>query len=142
LWKSLAEILGWPDLEKDERFATNKDRLAHREELVPMLADRFRKKSSKEWLAKLAAADIPAGPILSPEAALDDRHLLTRGMIVELQHPAIGWYRTLGNPMHFSATPVSYRRPAPMLGEHNAEILTEIGYGKREIARLRKAAVV
>jgi len=142
LWKSLVEILEWPELGKDERFASNKNRLAHRDELVPMLANRFRAKSSAEWLEKLAAADIPAGPILSPEAALDDAHFLARGMIVELEHPALGLYRTLGNPMHFSGTPVSYRRPAPMLGEHNGEILKELGFRSDEIENMQKSGVV
>jgi formyl-CoA transferase/CoA:oxalate CoA-transferase len=142
LWKSLAQIVGWPELENDVRFGTNKDRLAHRDELVPKLAERFRQKSSKEWLAKLTAADIPAGPILSPEAALDDAQLLARGMIVELEHPAIGVYRMLGNPMHLSGTPVSYRRPAPMLGEHSEEILRELGCSPSEFERLQKGGVI
>jgi crotonobetainyl-CoA:carnitine CoA-transferase CaiB-like acyl-CoA transferase len=142
LWKSLVEILEMPELSRDPRFTTNKDRLAHREELVTMLAECFRQKSSREWLEKLAAADIPAGPILSPEAALDDAQLLARGMIVELEHPAIGVYRTLGNPIHLSGTPVSYRRPAPMLGEHNEEILDELGFSPVEVVGLRKGGVI
>lgn len=142
LWKNLVEILEMPELGDDPRFATNKDRLAHRDELVPMLAERFRQKSSTEWLEKLAAADIPTGPILSPEAALDDAHLLARGMIVELEHPAIGRYRSLGNPIHLSGAPVSYRRPAPMLGEHNEEILRALGYPAAEVARLKKDGVI
>ncbi len=142
LWKSLVEILEWPELGDDPRFAANKDRLAHRDELVPMLAKCFRQKSSQQWLENLAAAGIPAGPILSPEAALDDAQLLARGMIVELEHAAIGVYRTLGNPIHLSGTPVSYRRPAPMLGEHNEEILGELGYPPNEIKRLRNAGII
>lgn len=142
LWKSLIEILKWPELGDDPRFSTNKDRLAHRDDLVPLLADRFREKSSKEWLERLAAADIPAGPILSPEAALDDTHFLARGMVVELDHPALGVYRMLGNPIHLSNTPVSYRRPSPMLGEHNDGILEELGYSSKEIERLRKGSVI
>jgi crotonobetainyl-CoA:carnitine CoA-transferase CaiB-like acyl-CoA transferase len=142
LWKSLAEVLAWPELGTAPRFATNKDRLAHRDELIPMLAARFRSKSSKEWLKKLEAADIPAGPILKPEAILEEEHLLARGMIIELEHPAIGLYRMLGNPMNFSKTPVSYRRPAPLLGEHNVEILKEIGYSQHEIEKLKKQGVI
>ncbi len=142
LWQSLVEVLAWPELGADPRFATNKDRLAHRDELVPMLADRFRQKGAKEWLQKLEGADIPAGPILKPEQILNEPHLLSRGMIVELEHPAIGVYRMLGNPMKFSKSPVSYRRPAPLLGEHNMEILSELGYRKDRIAQLQKTSVI
>ncbi|MFQ5865278.1 MAG: CaiB/BaiF CoA transferase family protein [bacterium] len=142
LWKRLVEVLAWPELGDDPRYATNADRLRHRDELVPLLAEHFRKYSANEWLDKLEAAGIPAGPINTPEAILNDEHLLARGMIVELEHPVLGAIRSLGNPIKLSNTPVSYRRPPPLLGEHTTEILTELGYDKSEIDRLQKKGVV
>ncbi|NIR50919.1 CoA transferase, partial [candidate division KSB1 bacterium] len=125
LWQRLVDLLNAPELRDDPRFANNADRLAHRDKLVPILADRFQKNTSKKWLDKLEKAGIPAGPINAPEEILGDEHLLSRGMVVELQHPLIGAVRSLGNPMKLSHTAVSYRLPPPKLGEHTAEILTE-----------------
>lgn len=142
LWQRLVEVLAWSKLGDDPRFATNADRLQHREELVLLLAERFRQYSSNEWLDKLEAASIPAGPINTPEAILNDEHLLARGMIVELEHPVLGTIRSLGNPIKLSNTPVSYHRPPPLLGEHTMEILAELGYDKNEIDRLKKKGIV
>jgi crotonobetainyl-CoA:carnitine CoA-transferase CaiB-like acyl-CoA transferase len=142
LWQRLLELLEWPELQADPRFATNAKRLAHRDELVPLLAERFRQRSASEWLEKLEVSGIPAGPINTPEDVLKDEHLLARGMIVELEHPVIGAIRSLGNPMKLSHTPVSYRRPPPLLGEHTTEVLIELGYNKNQIEQLHKAGVV
>lgn len=142
LWQRLVTLLEWPELSTDARFTTNTDRIAHRDELVSMLAARFRQCSTSEWLQRLAAAEIPAGPILSPEQSLTDEHLLARGMVVELRHPVIGAIRSLGNPMKLSGTPVSYRLPPPLLGEHTVDILTELGYQRNEIDRFQEDGVV
>lgn len=142
LWGRLVELLEWPELGDDPRFATNADRLVHREELVLLLAERFRQRPAREWLDRLEKARIPAGPINTPEETLKDEHLLARGMIVELEHPAAGLVRSLGNPMNLSGTPVTYRRPAPMLSEHTEEILAELGYRVDGIEQLQNAGVV
>ncbi len=142
LWARLVELLEWPELGDDPRFATNADRLVHRAELVSLLTERFRRRPTGEWLAMLEEARIPAGPINTPEQTLQDEHLLARGMIVELEHPAAGLVRSLGNPMNLSGTPVTYRRPAPMLGEHTGEVLAELGYRVDEIEQLQGAGVV
>lgn len=136
LWTRLVELLEWPEVGEDPRFRTNADRLAHRDELVPALAERFRRRPAAEWLEKMEAAAIPAGPIYAPEVALANEHLLARGMVVELEHPSIGVFRSLGNPMKLGGTPVTYRRPPPRLGEHNAEVFAELGFSEEEIAAL------
>jgi len=142
LWKVFVEAIELPQLNGDKRYESNPDRLAHREELVNLLAEHFKKKSSKDWLKKLESAGIPAGPINKLEDSLSDEHLLARGMIIELEHPAIGAFKMLGNPMNFSSTPVTYRRPAPMLGEHNQEILNELGYLKKDIENFKSKDVI
>ncbi|MCG8605193.1 CoA transferase, partial [bacterium] len=142
LWHKLIEVLDWPELADDARFAKNADRLAHRDELVPMLAGRFREKNSDNWLQKLKAAAIPSGPIYKPEDSLTDEHLLARGMVVQLEHPIIGLVRSLGNPIKLSETPVHYRLPPPQLGEHSVEILAELGYQSDEIETLQKDGVI
>lgn len=142
LWQRLVEVLDSPELGDDPRFLTNADRLAHREELIPLLTERFRQAEADSWLSRLDAARIPAGPINTPEDALADPQVLARSMIVELEHPAADLVRSIANPMKLDATVVTYRRPAPMLGEHNDEILSELGYQSDEIDRLREGGVV
>lgn len=142
LWQRLIEVLEWPELGEDPRFLTNADRLVHREELIRILTQRFRQIESEPWLSRLETARIPAGPINTPEDALTDPQVLARGMIVELEHPAADLVRSIANPMNLSATPVTYRRPAPLLGEHNNEILSELGYQSDEIDRLREGTVI
>jgi crotonobetainyl-CoA:carnitine CoA-transferase CaiB-like acyl-CoA transferase len=142
LWQRLIEVLDWPELADESRFAKNADRLAHRDELVPMLAGRFREKDCDHWLEKLKEAAIPSGPIYKPEDSLTDEHLLARGMVVQLEHPIIGSIRSLGNPIKLSDTPVNYRLPPPRLGEHSQEILAELGYETHEIETLQKHQVI
>lgn len=132
-WLKFAQVLKCPELADDPRFASNPDRLENRDILVPMIAGKLQEKLSAYWLEELKSAGIPAGPILSPENALSHEQLLARGMVVELEHPALGAIRAIGNPMMLSETPVTYRRPAPLLGEHTAEILAELGLTEREI---------
>ncbi|MFQ5709682.1 MAG: CaiB/BaiF CoA transferase family protein [bacterium] len=142
LWQRLVELLALPELAEDSRFRTNRNRLENREVLLPLLARRFRQRKSREWLVDLEAAGIPCGPINSPEQSLNEAHLLARGMIVELQHPVIGTVKSLGNPLKLSATPVNYRLPPPLLGEHTQEILAELDFGEKQIKRLQESGVV
>ncbi|MCB0292102.1 MAG: CoA transferase, partial [Calditrichaeota bacterium] len=94
------------------------------------------------WLEKLQEAGIPAGPINTPEQALAEAQVLARGLVVELEHPLLGTIRSLGSPMKLSGTPVSYRLPPPLLGEHTGEILQELGYDENAVAELRGRGVV
>ena len=106
--------------------------------LRPLLA-----RPASEWVRLLAEANVPAGPVNRVPEILSDEHLLVRGMIVELEHPAAGLVRGLGNPIHLSQTPPTYRRPAPLLGEHNAEVWgSMLGCSDETLARLREAAVL
>ena len=142
LWTRLIELLERPELGEDERFKTNTDRLAHREALVGRLEERFRERPASEWLSRLEAAGIPAGPIDTPEDALGSEHLLAREMIVELDHPTVGRFRSIGSPMNLGDTPVTYRRPPPRLGEHTEEVLAELGYDAAAVEALKAEGVV
>lgn len=137
LWERFCCLLG---LEKtimsDPRFATNRERIEHREELIPLLQEIMQSQEADYWLERFTEAEIPCGPINFVDETLNDPQLLARGMIVELEHPLVGVVRSVGNPVNLSQTPVSYRRSPPLLGEHNAEILSSLGYGREEIATL------
>jgi len=126
LWKKLMEVL---QLERtigtDARFVSNPLRIEHRSELVAVLQERFELEARDAWLEKFANAGIPAAPINAVPEALRDAQALARGLIVQIEHPALREVRGIANPVRFSDTPVTYRLPPPMLGEHTEEILRD-----------------
>jgi crotonobetainyl-CoA:carnitine CoA-transferase CaiB-like acyl-CoA transferase len=127
LWAKFCQVLGVEEaLMRDPRFATNRDRNRHREELIPRLEEILVQRDADTWVEELVQAGIPAGPVNYPDQILADEHLASRRMIVELEHPLIGLVRSIGNPINLSATGVSYRRHPPRLGEHNGEIRAEL----------------
>jgi crotonobetainyl-CoA:carnitine CoA-transferase CaiB-like acyl-CoA transferase len=135
LWKKFVELLKVDaTLGEDERFLTNASRVAHRAELVPALQKHFDRQTAPAWLEKLARAGIPAAPINGVPEALNDAQTLARGLIVQLEHPSLGEVRSIANPVKFSGTPVSYRLPPPLLGEHTGQILQELGFARDELS--------
>jgi crotonobetainyl-CoA:carnitine CoA-transferase CaiB-like acyl-CoA transferase len=124
-WMRLCEILELPELVRDPRFATNAERVKNNGMLVQILQARLKRQSSAHWLSALKKAGIPAGPVLSFDEAMADSQIVAREMVVETGHPSAGKFRTLGIAAKLSRTPGALRRPAPRLGEHNAEVLGE-----------------
>ena len=141
-WQRLTQLVAMPELAEDDRFRTNPDRLQHRQLLIGILTPAIQQQDTASWLAQLREAGIPCGVINRPDDALADAHILARGMVVEFTHPALGSYKSLGNPINMDGTPITYRRPAPLLGEHNEEILTELGYAPEEVAALMQAGTL
>jgi glutaryl-CoA transferase len=128
LWTKFVRVLqAEASLGKDPRFTSNPLRIEHRAELISLLQKRFDSEPREEWLAKFAQAGIPAAPINAVPEALRDEQALARGMIVQMEHPALREVRSIANPVKFSDMPVSYRLPPPMLGEHTGEILRSLG---------------
>jgi crotonobetainyl-CoA:carnitine CoA-transferase CaiB-like acyl-CoA transferase len=81
-------------------------------------------------LEKLGRVGVPCAPINSLPEALHDAQTLARGLIVQLEHPSLGLVRSIANPIRFSDTPVRYRLPPPLLGEHTEQILESLGYSQ------------
>ncbi|MBK7200587.1 MAG: CoA transferase [Anaerolineae bacterium] len=138
LWQRFCQTLAIEQtVGQDPRFRTNSDRLQHRADLIPLLAEVFATQDASFWLERLRAADIPCGPINEVDEALNDPQVVARGMIVEQEHPVVGPVRSVGNPVHLSETPVSYRLPPPSLGQHTVEVLRSLGYADEQIEQLR-----
>jgi crotonobetainyl-CoA:carnitine CoA-transferase CaiB-like acyl-CoA transferase len=138
-FEKLAALLGHPEWTSDPRFATDDARVTHREALAALIDGVTATTSRAEWLARLDAAAVPAGPILDYAEAFDSEQAVARNMSVTVDHPALGVVRTIGTPLKLSATPLDPRRRAPRLGEHTDEVLGGLGYTTDEVAVLRAA---
>ncbi len=141
-WLRFAEALDAPELGHDPRFKGVGARLANLPALVAALDAIFVTRTTAEWLARLEAAGVPAGPILSIGAMHADPQVRARGMVVALDHPEAGRVETLGPPVKFSETPAAVRRPAPLLGQHTREVLAEYGFAADEIAELAACGAI
>ncbi len=137
-----SELAGRPDWASDARFATNADRVRHRELLVPQLAEAIKTRPRDAWLAALEAAKVPCGAINNLAQAFADPQVQAREMTVALPHPLSDSLRLVASPMKLSATPVAYRHAPPLLGQHTHELLEEAGLSSAEIAALLVARVV
>ena len=136
------EVLGVPEWPADPRFATNPQRVRHRELMVGMITARLQAKPAREWLAALEGAGVPCGPINNLEQVFQDPQVRHRGMQVSAPHPAAGEVRMVANPIKFSATPIAHDRAPPLLGEHTAEVLGALGLDEAELSTLRADGVI
>ncbi|HXX99938.1 MAG TPA: CaiB/BaiF CoA-transferase family protein [Candidatus Limnocylindrales bacterium] len=140
-WRRLLDLLSPEnELAADPRFATNPDRIRNRDALIPLLQQRFDTLPASAWLAKLAAAEIPAAAIQTVGEALNDSQTLSRALVVEIEHPTVKIARSIANPVRSETQPILYRLPPPLLGEHNRQILEELGFPEAVLdAALRDA---
>ena len=142
LWRTFCGVIGAEALADDARFRTNKDRVAARDALRPLLVERMRTRPAAEWIERLKAAGIPCGGVRDLAQVFADPQLIERAMVVALDHPVAGAIRQLGVPIKMSGTPGAVRTPPPALGQHTEAILGELGMSGSEIARLRADGAV
>ena len=142
LWPRFCEALGRPDLAVDERFATPSGRVTNVGALAAAVEEVTTTRPAAHWLEAFESRGIPCGLINSIPDAVADPQTVARGLVTELVHPTAGPVRSIGPVVHFSRTPASARTPAPLLGEHTAAVLAEIGVGDAELERLRADGVV
>lgn len=140
---ALCRELGHPEWAGDERFATNPMRAGNRQILIPLIAEVLLTKGARAWYDTFEAAGVPAGPINGFAEVFADPQIVHRQMRFDLPHTAAGSIPQVANPVKFSATPVHYRRPPPLLGEHTEEVLRErLALDDERLARLREAKVI
>ena len=125
-FSKLCQTLGLGALPGDERFRTNVSRVKNRDDLVPMIQEKFREKPAAHWIDTLTGIGVPCGPINNIKQVFDDPHIKSRGMRVEVDHPRGGKISMLANPARLSVTPPSYERVPPQLGEHTDEVLRNV----------------
>jgi CoA:oxalate CoA-transferase len=123
-WKALCDVLGVRELV--ERYPSNLVRVQKRDEVVPVLERRLKERTTREWVSDLWEAGVPSGPVSTVDMVMADPQVLHRGMVVDAAeaHPIAGPHRLVGNPVKTGSADVF--RPAPLLGQHNEDILGEL----------------
>jgi formyl-CoA transferase len=141
VWKEICSVIGKPEWITDPDYATPKARLPRLKRIFATIEQWTMTKTKFEAMAELNQHDIPCGPILSMKDLAEEPSLRATGTIVEVDHPTRGKYLTVGNPIKLSDSSTEVRR-SPLLGEHTAEVLTELGLTKAEIDALRAERVI
>ena len=122
------KVLGNPDLAEDERFKTNAGRVRNNATLTPILVEALAAQDRDHWVESCARAGVPCGPINTIPEALDDVQVKHRGMRIDIAHPLSGTVPQIASPMRFKHAPLAHDRAPPLLGQHNDEILRELGW--------------
>lgn len=136
LFARLAEGLGHPEWTEMDEFATDASRVAHRASLAARIEAVTTLRPRAEWLERFDACGVPCGPINDYAQVFADPHIAARGLVRDVEHPALGRLRTLGSPVRFSETSPVVDRPAPLLGQHTHDVLKEAGLSDEEISAL------
>jgi len=142
-WRRFCRIAGLDSIANDDRFATNRARVVHYQELRPLLAERLRGRNRQEWVRDLKSAGVPCGAVRDVGEVLEDRQLDARQMVETIDHVSAGSIRLLGVPIKLSDTPGAVRTAPPALGQHTDRILhDDCGLSSEQIASLRHSKAI
>ncbi|MFN4236475.1 MAG: CaiB/BaiF CoA transferase family protein [Vogesella sp.] len=141
-FRAICELIGLPQLAADERFASNPQRVRHRDLLVPQLAEAFLTRGRDEWLKLLDAAGVPCGPINTVDEAFTDPQIRFRKMELHLKDAQGQDVPQVACPIKMSGTPPRYDAPPPKLGQHTDSVLSALGYDAAAIAQLKANGTV
>jgi crotonobetainyl-CoA:carnitine CoA-transferase CaiB-like acyl-CoA transferase len=139
-WRRFCRVAG---LDLGDRFSTNRARVEEYDRLRPILAERLRTQSRREWIERLTAVGVPCGSVRDLGELFADPQVAVRDMVAQVHHPTAGPLRLLGTPLKLSDTPGSVQAPPPTLGQHTDAILQQdVGLSERDVQRLRQEGVV
>ncbi|MGA4320607.1 CaiB/BaiF CoA transferase family protein [Ectopseudomonas hydrolytica] len=142
-FRKLCEVACLPALADDPRFSTNKARVAHRAELIPLLRQATVFKTTTQWIELLEKAGVPCGPINDLQQVFVDPQVQARGLRIDLPNAMGSTTPQVASPLRLSATPVAYRSAPPLLGQHTEALLQRLlGMGETQVAELREAGVI
>jgi formyl-CoA transferase len=141
-FRKFCMLVNKPEWASDARFVTNAARVRHRDELIPLMSEIFIQKSADEWEAALTELDIPAGSINTFDRVFSHPQTLALQIVHEIQHPTAGSVRLVRSPLNMSRTPTNIRYAPPLLGQHTAEVLQELGYSPAQVEDLRRIEAI
>ncbi|MCX5820354.1 MAG: CoA transferase [Deltaproteobacteria bacterium] len=143
LFAKYCKVIGLENLSNDPRFTTNPLRTKNRRELNTILDPVMKTKTTAEWGKIFEEASLPYSPINNLQQICEDSHIRYRGMLVEIDQPAVGKMRIANSPIRLSETPGQVYAPAPLLGQHSEDVLREVlGYSQAEIDKLKEAGII
>jgi crotonobetainyl-CoA:carnitine CoA-transferase CaiB-like acyl-CoA transferase len=141
-WHGFCAAVGKPELKDDDRFNTAEKRSINATARIELMADMLATRTSAEWLERLDAADVPCAPVLRRKEILANEQVIATGLIDVLEQPAVGRIRQARPAAQFDGTPSAIGGPAPGIGEHTDEILSELGLSRSDIEDLERQAAV
>ena len=142
-FRKFCEVAGIANLADDPRFVTNKARVAHRAELIPLLRQATVFKTTAQWIEQLEKAGVPCGPINDLQQVFADPQVQARGLRLDLPNALGSSTPQVASPLRLSATPVAYRSAPPLLGQHTDALLQRLlSMSESQIAELREAGVI
>ncbi|RZQ59746.1 formyl-CoA transferase [Amycolatopsis suaedae] len=140
-WEPIARLIGRPELVDDPEWATPEARLNKLDKMFQLIEEWTVNHNKWDVLAKLNAHNVPCGPIMSTKELIEDSSLADNDIVVKVDHPERGEFTTVGMPIKLSDSPVDIER-SPLLGEHNVEVLAELGVDAAEVAELQANGVI
>ncbi len=142
-WRAYCQAIGLPELAADPRYATNLDRLRHRDALTRVLEARMRERSTAGWLSVFEQHQVPSAPVNDVAQAFNDPGMPAEGVVVDVPYEPLGTVRMQRNPVHFAGEDAGRYSAPPRLAEHTSEVLAAVaGYSETQISALRKDGTI